>query len=156
MLSLFSFINFSAFAGLLYYFGKKPARHFWQVRRKNVFDALSDAEAAYKRATAAKDAIDNKLRSIETEIADLRAQFISEGRFHKDNLIASAKTSSDKMVREARLVIEHEIRKATLELERAAVLKAVRLAEERLVTEMGTKQRSKLLASAQKEIESNI
>lgn len=156
MHSLFSIINFAVFIGILYYFLRKPIRHFWRNRRSEISGAISAAEEAYNKALSSKALIEKRLKGIEGEIEKLRGQFLSEGRYKKDLLIEEAKGSADKMVRNARMFIEHETEKASLQLKEFAAEEAVRLAEERLIKEMGAEDKTRLLTSAQREIESGI
>ncbi len=156
MHSLFKIINFAVFVGILYYFLRKPIRRFWRSRRSGISDAISAAEEAYNKALSSKMLAEKREKGIEGEIAKLRGQFLKEGRYKKDLLIGSAKTLGDKMVRDAKMVIEYEAKKVSVQLREFAAEKAIRLAEERLVKEMGLEAKAKLLATAQREIESGI
>ncbi len=156
MHSLFKIINFAVFVGILYHFLKKPAKLFWRNRRGAIADALSAAEEAYNKALSSKALIEKRLKGIEGEIEKLRGQFLKEGRYKKGLSIEGAKASADKMVRDAKMVIEYESKKASVQLKEFAAEKAVRLAEERLAKELGVEGKARLLASAQREIESGI
>jgi len=156
MHSLFKFINFAIFIGILYYFLKKPVKQFWRNRRTEISGAISAAGEVYHNALSAKALVDSRLKGIEGEIESLRREFLSEGRYKKDNLVEAAKVLADNMVRDSKLVIEHETKKASFQLKEFAVGKAIRVAEERLVKEMGSEEKARFLSSAQREIESGI
>jgi F-type H+-transporting ATPase subunit b len=156
MHSLFLLINFAVFAGLLYYFLRRPIRHFWRSRRGAIANAIAEANAAHNKALSLKESADKRLAGIEGEIEDLRRRLIGEGRYKKDAIIDAAKSSADKMVRETRLVIEGEMKKAAIQLKKFAVQRAVGLAKERLAKELGAEAKARLLADAQREIGSGI
>lgn len=141
----FRIINFLVLAGLVFFLLRKPAAQFLGDRIKGIQEQLKELEQ--KKIEAEK-----KLAEYTRRLADLAAesdQIIDEyrrqGESMRENILKAAETAAAKLESQARRNIEHEFKKARVELEMEIMEKAISRAETMLEKNITDKDQERLV-----------
>jgi F-type H+-transporting ATPase subunit b len=139
---LYHAINFAVLIGVLVFLLRRPVRDYLSNRRDEVRRAIEEAHAVRTKAEAALAEYTQKLAGIDAELAAMRADIASAGARERDLMVGAAEQQAAKLIAEAKLVGEQEIRRAreTLRAEMVA-----------LATELATKQVQTSLQSGDKD-----
>jgi F-type H+-transporting ATPase subunit b len=142
---IYSAINFLLMVGLLTFLLRKPLADFLTNRRAEISKSIDEAKAAKQKAEKALAEHRQKMAAIEGELNTLRSEIISAGDRERDNILTAAKAQAAKIVDDARLMGEQEVRKAKAELREEMVKLASVLAEKTLRSSVSPQEREKQL-----------
>lgn len=140
---VYSVINFALMVGLLMFLLRKPLSDFLLNRRDDVRKAIDEAHAAKQKAEKSLAEHRQKLASIEGELNTLRSEILNAGDRERDTILTAAKAQAGKIVDDARLMGEQEVRKAKAELREEMVKMASSLAEKTLRSSVSPQEREK-------------
>jgi F-type H+-transporting ATPase subunit b len=93
------------FGGLAFLL-RKPAAEFFENRKKAIHSGLEKAKEAETGANARMDEIEQRLATLSTDIAALRAEAERESATERDKVLAEAKREVDRIVEQSRQEIE--------------------------------------------------
>lgn len=126
------FVTFITFVVVLAVLLKKPLTVHLENRSDQVKRAIEEAKRAKDAAEArAKDA-EEKLRSLDTEMARLRAEFESQGKLEAERIEKLARETAARIQKDAEDTIAAERDRAKIQLQQEAGRLALELAEARI------------------------
>ncbi len=141
------FVNLAIFVFLMVYLLKKPLSETFKARREEIRAELIKAEEAKKAALARLAEVEAKLAGAEAEIAALKKEAREEIESEKRRLLGQADAEAEKLRTQTAGEINRIGQLAKLELRRFAVEESLRLAEDRLRSEITPQTDSKLIRS---------
>jgi F-type H+-transporting ATPase subunit b len=142
---LFKTINFLILLYLLHRFAKKPLAKMLATSAENTKKTLADAKAELADAKQKLDDYKSKLANLEKELDERRQTAFTAIENEKQQLIKDAETQVKKLEEQTRARIEQDILKAKLEIRQFLAYESVKLAEETIAKELGSKEQKALL-----------
>jgi F-type H+-transporting ATPase subunit b len=125
---LFKVINFVILAGGLAYVLRKPLKDFFSTRSDSIRKSLEEGRKVLEASHLQLQAVEEKLRHLEEEIAAFQASAAKETQAERERLRRAAAEEAEKVLESARARIETAVRAAMLELKSYTGTKAVELA----------------------------
>jgi F-type H+-transporting ATPase subunit b len=125
-------VNFVLLAGLYYWMGKKPITEGLKARRANVAKEIEEAQKMRAEAEARAVKYQQKLKDLEVELKETRSALQAAGEAERDRIVREAEEKAGRMERDAKFLVEQEMKQMRTELTREAVEMAVTTAEELL------------------------
>ena len=114
-------------------------------RRAELEDKINAAEKAKTEAEALQKKYEDKISSLDQEIADLKAEWKKDAELEKEKLVESANKLSEKIQKDADLTAKQEILMAKHNLREEAAKLAVEVAEKVIRGTINDGDRDKLL-----------
>jgi F-type H+-transporting ATPase subunit b len=127
--------NVSLLFGTLFYFLRTPVKNFFANKKTNFVSAAEKSQAARKAAEAERIEIHVRLTKLESTADETISRARAEASDMKKQLIAEAKSLSEKLRQEAQVSAKLEVERAKNALRAAMIQDATKLARE----EMGNK-----------------
>jgi F-type H+-transporting ATPase subunit b len=125
---------------------RKPLANFFAGRSQAIRDQLAEAQKARLEAETRLAEIHSRMSSLEEELLEIRAVAEREARQEHQRLIADAERDAQKIMERARREIEGMTRTAQLELRAHVAELSVRLARQKIQTEMTADDHRRLFA----------
>jgi F-type H+-transporting ATPase subunit b len=122
---------------LLFKFGKKPIANALRQRKQSIMKGMEDAARMKAQAEARLAEYEQKLRDIDQEVERIRREMKEAGEAERARILAEAKERRARMERDARTLIEQELKAAREALLRDTVRAAVKSAEVTLLAKIG-------------------
>jgi F-type H+-transporting ATPase subunit b len=138
-------MNFAVLAIGLFLLLKKPVSQALSSRIKGIKDQLDELEEKKKAAEDQLAAYNEKFSHLEQEAEKLIEDYIRQGNEAKARIIEEAKQAAEKLEEQARRNIEHEFKRAKLELQQEVLEKALQKSEEIIVSKITAKDQEKLV-----------
>lgn len=138
-------VNFSILVIILFYFGRKPIKEYFQKRTELIEKSLKEAEEAREFAKKALDEVQERLRNTDKEIKEIIEGARRAGEKEKDELIAEAERLRQKIIEQARANIGFELEKAKKEIKSEAALIAIELAEKQIKERLSREEQEALI-----------
>ncbi|MBW2449455.1 MAG: ATP synthase F0 subunit B [Deltaproteobacteria bacterium] len=138
-------MNFGVLAIGLFLLMRKPASQALNSRISGIKEQLSELEEKKKAAEKQLAKYTEKFSRLEQETEKLVEDYIRQGNEAKARIIDEAKKAAEKLEEQARRNIDHEFKKAKLELQREIMEKALQKSEEILKTKITDKDQEKLV-----------
>jgi len=123
-------LNFAVLAGILGWFGGKAINKALLARHQQLKADLVVAAEARAAAELRAAAQGQRLESLETEIADMRAGIQQEAEDEKQRLIAAAEERAKRIAEETKFLLDQQVKEAEVTLRREVAEAAVKIAEE--------------------------
>ena len=137
--------NFIIFIGVLYYFLNQPIREYLATRDSTIRKDLVEAAELRAAATAQLENIEQKLKALPGELANLRTRGAEDIKAEEQRIAAQAAADRERLLEQTRREIELQVRLAKKEiLEHAADL-SVQLATERIKKEVTPADQERLV-----------
>jgi F-type H+-transporting ATPase subunit b len=124
---------------------KKPVSQALSSRIKGIKDQLDELEEKKKAAEEQLAAYNEKFSHLEQEAEKLIEDYIRQGNEAKARIIEEAKQAAEKLEVQARRNIEHEFKRAKLELQQEVLEKALKKSEEIITNKITAKDQEKLV-----------
>jgi F-type H+-transporting ATPase subunit b len=105
---IYSFINFSVFAGLLIYFLKKPLADFFAARKDRFLAVKKEAEDLFAAADGEYRELKGKLTGFDAEADEFRINTKAQSARYAEKIIEEAGVSAERIKRESAELIESE------------------------------------------------
>lgn len=135
-------------AGILYWlifkFGKKPIADALKARQVGIMKGMEDAAKMKAEAEASLAKYQKKLDEIDDEVARIRREAKEQSEAESARIVSEAKERRTRMERDARVLIEQELKAAREALLRDTVRAAVKSAEGTLVAKVGDSDQQRL------------
>ena len=123
-------LNFAVLAGILGWFGGKAINKALLARHQQLKADLVVAAEARAAAELRAAAQGQRLESLETEIADMRAGIQQEAEDEKQRHIAAAEERAKRIAEETKFLLDQQVKEAEVTLRREVAEAAVKIAEE--------------------------
>lgn len=137
-------VNFSVFIGLLVHFLKKPLRNHFSGKNEQFEELRNKAEEARIQAERQNHEVRNQLKILEETSDKSFSEAKSNAQALREQMLAEAKESAEKMTREADKMAEFEYMRAVALLRQELVVAATDMAKENIGTNVSDKRKSKL------------
>jgi F-type H+-transporting ATPase subunit b len=129
---------------LLYKFGKEPIAKGLRDRKQSIMKGMEDAARMKAQAEARLAEYEQKLKDIDQEVDRIRREMKEAGEAERARIVAEAKERRARMERDARTLIEQELKAAREELLKETVRAAVKSAEASLSARIGDADQQRL------------
>jgi F-type H+-transporting ATPase subunit b len=140
----FAILNFVLLFWLVVRFGRKPFSEYLQQRHSSVRKDLEDAAALHRQARQQLDEMDDKLRGLEREIAEIKAAVAADAQLERDRIIKAAEAEAGRIIAQADETLSKELLRARRRLEAEAVDAAMKAAEKLLKQKVNDADRQRL------------
>ncbi|MFZ0640919.1 MAG: ATP synthase F0 subunit B [Candidatus Acidiferrales bacterium] len=141
---IYRWINFLIFVGaLVWVFAKKTPAYF-RGRRKAIADAIAESARAREEAERQERAAEQKMASLDSEVADLRAHAKQESGAEAQRIRALAQEEAKRIDQAGQMEIRAAERAAQAELKTIAARLAIDRAEALLVDQVNSQAESNL------------
>jgi len=127
---LFKVVNFLLLVGGLAYLLRKPLAGFFTARSASIQKSLEEGRKALETSQAQLQAVEDKLKHLEEEIAAFKVSAAKEMEAERQRMGQAAAEEAEKILEAARVQMETAIRAAKLDLKDYAARQAVELAED--------------------------
>jgi F-type H+-transporting ATPase subunit b len=128
-------------AGILYWllfkYGKKPIGDALKARKLRITKGMEDAARMKAEAEASLAKYQKKLDEIDDEVARIKREMKEAGDAESARILSEAKERRSRMEKDARTLVEQELKAAREGLVRDTVRAAVKSAEATLVARIG-------------------
>jgi F0F1-type ATP synthase membrane subunit b/b' len=142
---LWKFFNLAIFIALLVYFLKKPVGEAFKAKREVIRAELIKAEEEKQAALTDLTTVEAKLVGVDQEKDAIMKSAREEIDFEKKRLAAQAEFEANKLAAQADGEVKRLGQVARLQLRRFAVDESLRMAEEKLRTQVDDKADTKLV-----------
>ena len=129
-------LNAALLFGLLYHYGRGPIAAALKRRRQNIMHGMDEAARMREEAEDRLEDYEDKLERIDEEIKRVKREMRELGKQERERILTEARERHARMERDARLVVEQEMKEAHELLLRETVRAAIRAAEERLAQQI--------------------
>jgi F-type H+-transporting ATPase subunit b len=146
LLTVGRFFNLGVVIAVLVWVGRKPLQRFMADRSDTIRRQLAEAQGARREAEAKLQEIEGRMSRLDAEVAELAASADRDARAEHERLLAEAERDAEKIVTRARQEIEGLTRAAELALRREAAELSIRLAEERIRSDITDDDRKRLFS----------
>jgi F-type H+-transporting ATPase subunit b len=135
-------------AGILYWllfkYGKKPIGDALKARKVRITKGMEDAARMKAEAEASLAKYQKQLDEIDDEVARIKREMKEAGDAESARMLGEAKERRGRMERDARTLVEQELKAAREGLVRDTVRAAVKSAEATLVAKIGDADQQRL------------
>lgn len=135
-------------AGILYWllirFGKKPISDGLKARKLSIMKGMEDAAKVKAQAEARLNEYQKKLDDIDEEVARIKREMKEAGEAESARILSEAKERRARMERDARTLVDQELKAARESLLRDTVRAAVKSAETTLSAKIGDADQQRL------------
>ncbi len=142
---LFKTINFLLLVYLLNRFARKPIANMLSSSAENTKKATEEAKTELQEAKRQLEDYQSKLANLEKELEERRTNALAAIEAEKQQLVLDAENQVKKLEEQSQARIEQEIIGAKAEIREFLVNESVKLAEETISKEIGSKEQKALL-----------
>jgi F-type H+-transporting ATPase subunit b len=136
--------NLLLVVGVLVWVARKPLASFFANRSQAIREELAEAQKARAEAESRLAEIESRMSRLDEELKDIAHTSEREGQDEYQRLLAAAEQDAQKIVERSKQEIEGMTRAAQLELKQHAAELSVRMAEERIRTDITPADRERL------------
>ncbi len=129
---------------LLFKFGKKPIADGLRSRKLGIMKGMEDAARMKAEAEASLAKYQKKLDDIDDEVARIKREMKEAGEAESARILSEAKERRARLERDARTLVEQELKAARESLMRDTVRAAIKSAESTLVSRIGDADHQRL------------
>jgi len=129
---------------LLFKFGKKPIGDSLRSRKLGIMKGMEDAAKMKAEAEASLAKYQKKLDDIDDEVARIKREMKEAGEAESARILSEAKERRARLERDARTLVEQELKAAREGLMRDTVRSAIKSAEASLTAKIGDADHQRL------------
>jgi F-type H+-transporting ATPase subunit b len=137
-------LNAAILYWLLIKFGKKPIGDALKSRKLGIMKGMEDAAKMKANAEASLAKYQKKLDDIDDEVARIKREMKEAGEAESARILSEAKDRRARLERDARTLVEQELKAARENLIRDTVRSAIKTAETSLVAKIGDADHQRL------------
>ncbi|MBM4421397.1 MAG: ATP synthase F0 subunit B [Chloroflexi bacterium] len=137
-------INAALLFGILYSVGKKPVLEALKKRKAEIVAGIDEASRMKAEAAARLAEYEAKLAGLDAEIERIRAEMREAVEAERRRILSEAKERRERMERDARILVEQELKAAREALVRETVASAMVSATRLLGTSVGAPDHDRL------------
>ena len=145
---LWKFINLGIYVAILIYFIRKPLSEGFKQKREAIRTELIRAEEARKSALAELTEIESKMAGLEREKMRMLEESKKEAATEEIRIETESKTEVSHIYSQAENEIARRAQQSEIELRRLAATESVRLAEQKIKSQMTPEKDSVLVGDA--------
>jgi F-type H+-transporting ATPase subunit b len=134
---LASFVNFAILVAIFIMLFRKSVTAGLKKRRAEVELALTEAATVKAEAEAKHKEYSQRLASLDSELAQIKADMLEAGRKERDRIVSEAEQKAARLRNETQFLIEQYAKQLRIDLTREAVEEAI-FAAEQLLTKSTT------------------
>jgi F-type H+-transporting ATPase subunit b len=129
---------------VLYRLGARPISEGLKNRRQTLLRGMDEAAKMRREAEEQLKGYEHKLERIEDELTRVKAEMQSAGELERKRVLSEARARRERLERDARLLIEQELKAIRDQLLRQTVESAVRSAAETLSNQLSAADQERL------------
>lgn len=137
-------INSAVLFYLLYRLGRRGVVEGLKKRRQRIMQGMDDAAKMRKEAASELTRYQERLAQIDAEITETRKQMREAAEAEREQILAEAKRRRERMEREARVLIEQELKAAREALLKETARTAVESARQLLASQANAADHERL------------
>lgn len=141
---IFSIINFTILAFILYFVMKKPMQEFFRKRSTDTRVEMEKAKKYYDEASRKFEEIEARLAESETEAKKLLETLRQEGESEKRHALQQAQDLADKIHLDSERIIAQELKKAQEQLKSETASLAAELAGKTVAASLSSEDQAAL------------
>lgn len=149
---LWKFLNLAIFIGLMIYFVRKPLSEAFKAKRDLIRAELIQAEAEKQAALAKLTSAEGNLAQLQTEKENILKKAKHEATVEKKRLSEQTKTDVARLEQQADSDLNRVSKQTYSMLRRFSAEESVRLAEEKLRSQIDGKKDAQLVRASIREI----
>jgi len=149
---IWKFINLAIFIALMVYVAKKPLTEAFKAKREQIRSELICAEEEKQAALAKLSSVDAKLAGLEAEKEAIIAKAKEESAFEKKRLADQTKADVDRMTQQSQSELARLAGQTHAALRRFSAEESIRLAEEKLRSQIDGSADARLVKASINEI----
>jgi F-type H+-transporting ATPase subunit b len=130
-------INFAILLTIIVSAGKKPIAEALKKRKERLVGSMEEAAKMKADSETSLAEYERKLAHLDEEIERIRREMRESAEAERQRILTEAKERRDRMERDAKILIEQELKAARETLMRETVVSAMRSAEELLSKQLG-------------------
>ena len=146
-------VNFGILVFVLVKFAGKPMKDYFEQRKALIEKSIQEAREAKELAAKALAEVEERLKLKDKEIEGIKTAAEGSGEREKHRLIEEGERLGTKILEQAKSNIGYELKKAKDVIKAEAVEAAMRLAEEKIKSEMTKEDQDRLLQESLKLLE---
>lgn len=147
-------LNFTLLLILLRRFGAAPLREFLVGRRKQMEQAINEAQEAKRAAEKKLEEYNRRLGQLDGELAKLRADLVAAGEEDKKRIVAEAEEAAHRTKRETEALVDQHAKQLLNEVRHEIVEAAVAAAESLVRQKLAPADQERLAESYKQRIAS--
>lgn len=137
-------LNAAILYWLIFKFGKKPIADALKARQVGIMKGMEDAAKVKAEAEASLAKYQKQLDEIDEEVARIKREAKEQSEAESARIVSEAKERRTRMERDARLLIEQELKAAREDLLRDTVRAAVKSAETTITAKIGESDQQRI------------
>lgn len=137
-------INFLILLVLIVKLAKNPLKQFLEDRNTDIGKDLHEAETIKQKAESEFDEITQKINELDTQVSHITQIIEDQGVNQKERIIANAKKTSDRLLREAEEYSKFELLKAQQRLNNELADMAIDMAMKKIQEKITADDQEKL------------
>jgi F-type H+-transporting ATPase subunit b len=141
---IYRWINFLIFVGVLVWVFAKKTPPYFRNRQKAIADAMAESAQAREDADRQERAAEQKMASLDREVADMRSRAKQESAAETQRIRALAQEEAKRIERAGQMEIRAAERAAQSELKAIAARLAIERAESLLAEQLNSQAESNL------------
>jgi F-type H+-transporting ATPase subunit b len=141
---LANLLNAALLFTIIVTFGKKPIAEGLKKRKERIVQGMEEAGKMKADAAVSLAEYEKKLEHLDAEIERIKREMQEAAQLERHRILAEAKERRDRMERDARLLVEQELKAAREALVRDTVASAMRSAEDLIAKELGAADHDRL------------
>jgi F-type H+-transporting ATPase subunit b len=149
---LWKFINLAIFIGLMVYLTRKPLSEAFTAKREQIRSELIRAEEERQAAVSRLTAAEAKLAQLETEKQHILEKARQEAEFEKNRLAEQTRLDAERLRQQAEAELARVQNQSRVELRRYSAEESIRLAEEKLRSQIDGTADARLVKASIQEI----
>jgi F-type H+-transporting ATPase subunit b len=124
-----SVVNFALLVGLIIYMARKPTRAFLGSRRDAIERGIQEAAQAKAKAEAVQREYSERLKTLDQELAKLRADIAAAAEQDRARIVADAEVTAQRVKAETEALVARQAEDIAASIRREVVAAAVAAAE---------------------------
>lgn len=150
---LWKALNTLILLGIIYYFGEKYIKRFFEVRRKSVVDMVEEAQRAREESVKALQEAQRKLEEAKYKLQEGIKIAQETAKLERENALNQANEIAERIKKQAEDNIKVEIRKAEARLKRYAAERALEVSKRMVLEQVNQNTTQKLVQNSLKKLE---
>lgn len=147
--------NLLLLLGVLVYFGGKPVRKFFADRRNQIRGDLDEAAGLLEAAETRYAEWQRKLIDLEQDIETIKSEGRQRAEAEGEAIVAGAQAAAERIHRNAKASVDHELRRAQAALRAEAAQLATQMAEQILMEKLSDADRERVMDELIARVESS-
>jgi F-type H+-transporting ATPase subunit b len=146
-------LNVGLLAALLYVVARKPIQAFFRDRRERIEGEVQRAAQMRQEAEERHGRLQRQLSELESDLDRIRRMGRERAENERDRILSDAQASAERIRADARIAIDHELRRARAELRQEASDLSVEIAAGLLRDQVTETDQTRLLDEFIDEVE---